>query len=345
MKQAVLNMMLFAGAFDLFRLANRAKALILTYHRFSESDESEATSARAFAGQLAYLVAHYRLVPLSFIAERLASGLDLPARVAAITIDDGYCDAYQIAFPLLRRYRAPATIFVVADFVARRTWLWPDKLRYVTWHTREPELEATTGDGTLRLALGDRASRLEAAGRVNAMLKTLPNEAKDAALDCLAARLGVRLPDLPPEQFSSVTWDELREMNAAGLEVGSHTLTHPILTQVSEEQLQREVRESRLQLEARLGQKVDLFCYPNGDYNARVQREVARAGYRCAVTTEYGLNERGSYPLTLRRIHAEHDLAHFVQGASGFEQVKNKLRRSARWRGERPGATSWQRTR
>lgn len=327
MKQAIINLLRVAGAFTPFRLMNRQRALILTYHRFSWGDGGGATSARAFAEQLAYLRSRYRLVPLSSLARRLENGEKLPPAAVAITIDDGYRDAYEVAFPILRRFDAPATLFVVTDFIDRKIWLWTDKLRYLTARVTAPKLEIEVNSRRLSFELSSRASRLQAADTINAVLKAMPDEAKDKAIERIAAKLSVDLPITPPHEFSPLTWDEVRRMDAAGVEIGSHSVTHPILTQITGEQLSRELKHSRSKLEAELGRKVDLFCYPNGNYDAHVRSEVAAAGYRCAVTTDAGLNDEGGDPLTLKRIHTERDLAHFIQATSGFEQLKNRLRR------------------
>ena len=138
--------------------------------------------------------------------------------------------------------------------------------------------------------------------------------------------LDVELPQQAPEAYAGITWQQAREMEAAGVEIASHTLTHPILTQVGEAQLDSELRESRLKLEAELRRPVDLFCYPNGDGDARIRLAAKRAGYRAAVTIEEGFNEKPCDLLALRRVHSETDFAHFVQSTSGFEQMKIRLR-------------------
>src|SRR5262247_1421876 len=130
MKGTILNLLRITGAFAPFRWAHRHQALILTYHRFSEREGGAPISARAFDEQVKYLAAHYTLVPLSRLAGCLGKR-EAPQRLAAITIDDGYRDAYEIAFPILRKHRAPATVFVVTEFVEGTAWLWTDKPRYL----------------------------------------------------------------------------------------------------------------------------------------------------------------------------------------------------------------------
>jgi peptidoglycan/xylan/chitin deacetylase (PgdA/CDA1 family) len=328
MKQVLLNLMQRTGAFAPFRLANRSKALILTYHRFGEDEAGLKTTARVFEAQLQYLTARYRIVPLSSIAEALTNGRSLRAGLAAITIDDGYGDAYEIAFPLLRKYSAPATLFVVTGFVDKACWVWTDKMRYLALKSDAPLLKAAVAGRKVEIRLGNHVSRLQAAARANRLIKRLPDDAKDEAIDRIALALGVELPADPPPQYRPVTWEQAREMDSSGLEVASHTVSHPILTNVTDEQLARELSESKERLQVILGHQVDSFCYPNGGQDGRVRRAVERAGYRCAVTTRPGFNDDRSDPLTLSRIHTECDLAHFIQSTSGFEQFKNKLRRT-----------------
>lgn len=326
LKEAALNLLRITGAFAPFRWANRDQALILTYHRFSECGAGTPISARAFAKQVEYLVTRYTLVPLSRLAGWSLNGRDFPPRLAAITIDDGYRDAYEIAFPILRKHRAPATVFVVTEFVEGAIWLWTDKPRYLTSLAAPKSYEVAIEGRKFSLELNGPATRQTAAERINAALKSLPEDARDAALDRIAYELGVPLPERPPAEYGAINWRQAREMDDAGVEIGSHTLTHPILTGLGDDRLREEICQSRERLQSAIGRKIETFCYPNGDYDPRAQREVARAGYQCAVTTEVGLNNMRNNPLALRRIHGEYDLARFAQSTSGFEQVKNRWR-------------------
>jgi peptidoglycan/xylan/chitin deacetylase (PgdA/CDA1 family) len=326
MKSAVLNLMRVSGAFELMRLMSRRRALILTYHRFSKDDEEGKTSAREFVEQLEYLTSHYQIVPLSRMVEYIKGPGPLPPGLAAITIDDGYADSYDVAYPLLLRYSAPATVFVVTEFSDQRAWIWTDKARYLASEARPQRLTTKIGGRELSLDIGGESSRRQASESINALLKRLPDKVKEDALEQLSQELDVELTGKPPGIFSAITWDQAREMEANGIEIGSHTMTHPILTNIDAERLRRELQGSKSRLEEVLGHRVDQFCYPNGDNDGRVQCEVARAGYRVAVTIVNGLNNRGDDPLTLRRVHTERDLAHFLQGTSGFEEFKGDVR-------------------
>ena len=326
MKKAVLELMRRTGAFTPFRLANRGKAIVLMYHRFSNQEDGSATPARAFQSHLDYLTRRYHLVPLSHLAELLSRGGALPPGLAAITIDDGYRDAYEIALPLLRRYKVPAAIFVVTDFIDGKKWLWTDKLRFIVSRTRADSIVVRLGDSLTRLPIGDPQSRRQAASQLNSLLKWQPEARKEEALGEIARALGVEIPAEPPAELGPLTWDQLRELDAAGVEAGSHTVSHPILTRVNPLQLRTELVESKARLEAMLGREVDMFCYPNGDYDETVVGEVGRAGYRFAVSADYGFNGPASKALLLRRIPAQIEISRFAQSTSGFEGARMMLR-------------------
>jgi peptidoglycan/xylan/chitin deacetylase (PgdA/CDA1 family) len=327
-KEALLGLARMSGAFAVFRAMNRRRILVLTYHRFSHTPRSGRTSAANLAAQLDYLASRYTVLPLSMIESRLREGRPLPRSTAAITIDDGYSDFYEIAWPLLCRRNLPATIFTVTDFVDANRWIWTDKIPFLLSRTREERVAINVAGLRIAGTLTGDSSRRQFASQLNSLLKHRPDESKDHLIDQIAAQCSVELPARPPGESGPCTWEQLREMESAGIEVGSHTVTHPVLTRVTGDRLYWELGESRRRLEEMLGHDVTLFCYPNGAYNRVVRDAVARAGYRVAVTSDDGLNDATIDPLALRRIHnEEQDLAHFLQSTSGFEEAKNALLR------------------
>ena len=326
-KNALLVLARMSGAFALFRAMNRRRILVLTYHRFSQSPRGGRTSAANLAAQLDYLASHYTVLPLSTIECRLREGRPLPLSTAAITIDDGYSDFHEIAWPALRRRKMPATVFVVTDFVDRKRWIWTDKLPFLLSRTPAGELAVDIAGSSISGALTGESPRRQLASRINGILKDQPDGVKDHLIDQIAEQCLVSLPAEPPGDSESCTWEQLREMEAAGIEIGSHTVTHPVLTRVAPDRLRRELEQSRGRLEDMLGHPVTLFCYPNGAYDRTVRDAVARAGYRLAVTSDDGLNDATIDPLAIRRIqNEEQNLTHFLQSTSGFEEAKNAIR-------------------
>ena len=326
MKQTALKLAHQSGFFAPFRFLNRHKLLILMYHRFTNEPGSFSTLASDFESHLKYLRQRYRVVSLTDAIQKLTSGDQVEPGTAVITIDDGYRDAYQVALPLLKKYDIPATIFVVTDFMDRKKWIWTDKARFIALHTQARTIEFENGSNVVRREISDRISKLQAASDINLHLKRLADEEKELAIAKFAAAMDVEIPEVPTPEFEALTWDELIEMEQHGVQVGSHTVSHPMLTQVDIERVRRELRDSKVRLENVLGHDVPVFCYPNGATNDQVTEEVRLAGYDCAVTATHGFNELKPDPFKLRRISAEHDLPHFAQNISGFEEFKNSFR-------------------
>ncbi len=325
MKTRVLKFLQATGAFAPFRFAHRGKALVLMYHRFSLGEGGPGLPVGVFREQLDYLATHYQVVPLSYLAMLLNSGRAVPPRTAVITIDDAYRDAYTVAFPVLRARHLPATVFVVSGFTDRTSWIWTDKLRYLMTAAAPDMLEQAIGSMPAEVGSAGRRSRAGLAATVNAEMKRLEDHAKDEAIAAMAQRLGVTLPEAPPEAYAPIDWDQAREMDEAGVEIGSHTATHPLLTKVDAGRLRRELEDSRARIEDQLHRRVNLFCYPNGSLNAEVRQAVRRAGYMCAVTSHPGFNDDRSDVFALRRISTETDLPRFIQSTSGFERLKIRM--------------------
>lgn len=327
MKQALLSILAERGGFLPFRLAHRRKALILTYHRFSTTPTGTgAVAADVLAAQLDYLMDRYHVVPLRWLAGRLEAGARLSGPTAAITVDDGYADAHDVALPIFSRFGVPATVFAVTGFLDGHCWIWTDRVRHIVSQTRATRIDVLVGGRPVVCALEPPAGRRVAALRLNQRLKTLPDAEKEAEIARLSDTLDVELPARPPEAMRPLTWPQARALSAAGMAVESHTVTHPMLTRIDNGRLAHELSGARDRIRDELGTPADLFCYPNGGTNAAVRAAVRAAGYRAAVTTVPGFNDARTDPFSLRRIHAEQDVPHFVQSTSGFELVKARLR-------------------
>lgn len=326
MKRELLKLMDATGVFEMVRRINGRRPLILTYHRFTDDGREDALPVETFREQLEYLTRRYRLVGLSEIARQLEAGRTPEPGLAAITIDDGYADAFDLAFPLLREFNVPATLFVATDFVDGKGWLWTDLTRYLFLSSRVEAFAAEIDGRYTRIDLNDREARLGAASRLNESLKKMVESLRRETIDRIATALEVSIPAAPSSEYAAVDWHQVRRMEVAGIEIGSHTVTHPILTRIDEGQLIDELVRSRRRIEDELGHPIGLFCYPNGDYNRQVRDQVERAGYTAAVTCDMGLNPAGLDLLALKRIHTLPDRAGFAQDVSGFADFKRAVR-------------------
>jgi len=325
-KKTLLKTFYRLGGFVPFHWASRGKILILMYHRFGETKHPYKISSDEFDAHLSYLSKYKRVLPLAEAAEFFTNGKPLPRDAAVITIDDGYADAYDVAFPLLKKYNFPATLFAITDFLDGKIWLWTDKLRYVLQTTKSNSLRIEfENHHAFAETLTDRWQRLSIANRLNSILKTLPNEEKETKIKEIAETLNVRIPPVPVEDYVAINWEQAREMDASNLHIESHTVTHPILTNITQTELDFELRGSREKLENILDRDIKIFCYPKGSYDENVRQAVKNAGYKCAVTTIYGFNDKFDNRLLLNRIAAQPNLADFAQSVSGFEVVKFKI--------------------
>jgi peptidoglycan/xylan/chitin deacetylase (PgdA/CDA1 family) len=274
----------------------RYRPMVFGYHRVVDDFATHAaysippmlTSRAMFERHLEWIAGRFAVVRLEDLALPRAKRAR-PA--AAITFDDGYRDVYEQAFPLLTRKGIPATVFVVTEFVGSNRTLLHDRLyllcrrAFAAWASVPRELAdlARARD----IALPKQALAKAAWGGPLAMLRLLITTLSTADLRRLGVALenAAGLASASPAGLRSLTWDEVAEMSRAGITIGSHTRSHPLLTSEAPGRVLDETSGSRAQLEERLGRPVRSFAYPDGRFDRASVRAVATAGYSVAVTT------------------------------------------------------------
>jgi len=291
MSKLALRVLQNSGVFSLTRALSARMPRILMYHNFSgpNGTDPDALNVEGIRRQFTYLRRHFRVQPLQQLAEQLASGRMLDSNMVALTIDDGRRSCYEFLFPLLKEFGLPATFFVVSSFIRREDWIWTDKVIWLSEQSKPPE-EVAPG-------------KLENFFR---LLNRMRPAERNARIEAIASRVGVTFPLSIPAKFAPCSWSELREMADSGLmEIGSHTVTHPILSSVTDEESWDELTRSRAQIEEGVGRTVNCFCYPNGmpgDYRPSQVQQVEQAGYTCSVIAEFGMVNRASDRYRLPRI-------------------------------------------
>jgi peptidoglycan/xylan/chitin deacetylase (PgdA/CDA1 family) len=267
------------------RTAGGTRVLLVAYHRVvPDFDELRRrvipallTSVDTFVAQLELLSESYRFVSLGDALDILAARTASDRDVCVVTFDDGYCDFREHALPVLERLGVPATLFISSGYVEASAPLLHDRLYAVL---RNVERDAVGAVNRL-LERSNRATCLEVAADLERTL----------GADPAAALADSRL----------LTWDELRSVHAAGVEIGGHTVDHVCLHNEPYPEVVRQLRESKARIEREVGAPVLDFAYPNGWYTPAVVRALRETGYRSAVTTDDRLNRLGDDPYALKR--------------------------------------------
>ena len=277
---------------------------VVTFHRVLPQAQLReyplaaiAVSVEEFTWFVEYFAANFTVDTFANAARRWEAG-ERPARpFLAITFDDGQRDNALHAVPVLERFGVPGSFFVPVKAIEDNDSLWHDRLGYAAAKLLQTDPAAATRVlGQLRVAASP-----DVAATVQALVeraKRLDPARRDAFVDATERAAG---GNARPAWDGMMTWEQLRAIVAGGHEVGSHSMTHQLLPQLDDAGLAYEIGESRRVLEARLGCKVETFCYPNGDADARVLQAVKDAGYARALSTRWGPNEPGASPFEVSR--------------------------------------------
>jgi len=260
---------------------------VLIFHRvLSQPDPlfPELPSAVEFEAQMGWVSSWFNVLPLQQAIDRLFDGT-IPSRALSITFDDGYADNEEIAAPILCQLGLSATFFISTGFLDVGCM----------WNDRVIEAVRACGRHSLDLAmlgldnypLNSLEARQHSIGLILKRIKHLDQSERDEATESIVCAAGGG-PPLP----LMMRPHQVRSLKAMGMEIGAHTVTHPILTRLAPEVAYEEMRRSKAELERLLGKTVDLFAYPNGvpdqDYSADHVRMAQECGYKAALSTAWG---------------------------------------------------------
>jgi peptidoglycan/xylan/chitin deacetylase (PgdA/CDA1 family) len=266
----------------------KRKLIILVYHRvFNFSDlmyPNSNVDVETFNWQMELLATHFNVLSLSDALEKVKQGT-LPSRAVCITFDDGYADNYFNALPILKYYELPATFFVVSKMLNKHR-MWNDDIVEALRNYKKPILDLTK--------LGLDVYDIDTPNKKSQTAKQLENDLKylpfsERAEKCKA--IANLTPNLP--QNLMLTSDQLKSLsNESGIEIGGHSVNHPILTKIVPIDWQSEIKDCKTQLESIIEKPVRYFAYPNGkldiDFDKQHALFVKECGYEAALSTNWG---------------------------------------------------------
>jgi peptidoglycan/xylan/chitin deacetylase (PgdA/CDA1 family) len=263
------------------------RVCVVNYHRILEAHdpllESEPDVA-TFRWQMKLLATCFNVIPLHDAVQLIGSGR-MPPRAVCITFDDGYRSVHDLALPILQEFKLPATVFVTSGFVGGGN-MWNDRIIEAVQNLPQGQLDLSAlGLGVYSLA--SLADRQQTVGRLTEASKYLPPQARFNLIKQLEHMVGDHL-----DHGLMLTPEMVVNLDRAGIEIGAHTISHPILTSLDDASSRHEIAGGKKELEAILGKPVRLFAYPNGkvgkDFDERHTRMAREAGFAAAFTTKAG---------------------------------------------------------
>ncbi len=329
---------------SLLRSARRSSLVILCYHRVLPAGERSQYSfpdlvvtPEIFRQHVAFSAEHYDCLTLSQAMQRWPTRHSSDKPMLAFTFDDGYADNFRYAVPILNEFGASGTFFIISSLNDTNTTAWYDRLaravqtlshdaldlpsklnnaseadRWLAQHLQSQSHSATASIVSAAKKLGTQqrlAVVKRAAGLAGLQKGTNGESGHDKSNDDKSGHGD-------PDKMMSLS--EIKKLIEQDHEVGAHTRTHPILTQLEDDELALELEGSRNDLSNAIGSEVTSLAYPNGDFNGRVIEATRHAGYLNAVTTMPGLNHRSADTLTLRRVYISQD--RLADACGGFSR-------------------------
>lgn len=290
LKRLLKQLLFTAKAYRLNALLNRF--YIIPYHMIVDKPNGfyPETSTSDFEKQIVHLAKNYKIISLDEIVNRIKNRSPL-RRCVAITFDDGFRDNYEIAYPILRKYNIPATIFLTTGYIDSEAAPWFIKLRYIFMQTAKTHFNLSHNGTNISFSMRTRDEKFAASDRAMAYLKNFPDAERLPLLDRLCDELEVN--DFQGLDNLMLTWDQIREMTENGISFGAHTVNHPVLSRIPLDKAEREIRQSKETIEAKIQKPVASFAYPFGkklQYSPAIFPILRDFEFKCAVTTELRQN-------------------------------------------------------
>jgi peptidoglycan/xylan/chitin deacetylase (PgdA/CDA1 family) len=273
-------------------LGRQKKLFILIYHRvldephFMRPGEVDKSS---FSWQMELLATYFNVLPLHEALQHLENDT-LPPRAVTITFDDGYADNLYNALPILKQYHLTATFFIASGYLDGGR-MWNDSVIEAIRLMETNQLDLTDiGLGSFDIS--SPTHKTKATSEILNKIKHLEPLQRNECAQFIAAKVS----DLPNDLM--LTTEQLKQLHKAGVEIGGHTVTHPILARMTDNEAMQEIAENKKQLEQILGEPIRYFAYPNGkpvqDYLPKQIDFVKQSGYFAALSTQPSVASKAS---------------------------------------------------
>jgi peptidoglycan/xylan/chitin deacetylase (PgdA/CDA1 family) len=292
----------------------------LTYHRIHDNPDGQPfdtgvidATPDEFSRQMAIVRRYFSPIGVREL-RGFMRGCALPPNPVIVTFDDGYRECHERALPILLANSVKATFFIATSYVSGRRVFWWDRIAYILHRTERDRIELTY---PIPLQLDCRkTSKLQTGKTLLKLVKSQYGLDLERFLEELASAAGVEWNDELERSIADqlvMSWKQVRDLRAAGMEIHSHTRTHRILQTIRPDELSSELAGAREDLENQLEERVSGVSYPVGrsiSASPALRAAVRDSGYEVGFSNGSGVSSlRGKFdPLDMRRISVERGL-------------------------------------
>lgn len=291
--------------FNLFRFINKNKLIILYYHRVVKKEDLVnitnkhlCVDTESFENQMKFLSQFYNPIGEKEVILAIEGKSKIPEYSVWVTFDDGFKDNYKNAYPILKKYKIPATFFITTGFVDGQVMPCEDYIEKAIRMSNLKEIKFNLNKEAYKYSLHSEEQKTNTIKSLLAVMRD-KNITEDKYLKELIESFKIQTKDIT-ELFMS--WNDVKELRNNGFSIGAHTVNHKILSNLSKEEITKEIFESKYEIEKNLGENIFSFAYPRGkkeDFNVGICLPILQLhGFKLIVTTIGGSNN-----LVLNKTH------------------------------------------
>ena len=297
----------------------KSNVVVLRYHSIKETPENywhlfgkgTVNSFSVFKDQMEILAKNFNPITMDDIVSFLSREKSLPKKSVIVTFDDGYLDNYELAYPILNQFGIKATFYVQTDLIETNNIPWFIRIRNAFTNTRKDKWLDIKENQFYPI----KSVKQKELALLNACIgcSGLIGEAQERLVT--AIEVGLDVEPLALKNGLIMNWDQIKRLHDDGHIIGSHTVSHPNMALINEEEVKHELLQSKNILEKQINSQVNHFCYPNPSirpiWTKETRSAVQAAGYQTAVITTGGNIGVGNDPYSLKRIWVPNEIAEF----------------------------------
>lgn len=299
---------------EVMNLFTGQRLMVLGYHRLYEREIEEnypfdklvfEASGESFYRQMQWYKCNADILDETQFIDIVRGRILPPKKSLYITFDDGYIDNFEIAYPILKSLGITAHFFIPVEMINKENLGWWDTIDYLVQNTKQSKIKMF-GESLDIFKIDDVKLKLKR------MVKNLPYSDTKNIMDDLSSKLKVALPPIEIQRSHLMNWDNIKEMSSNHMAIGSHSLSHRVLSTLPEFTQEQELRESKSLIENKIGKEVKVIAYPCGGYKhySRKTMDIAESvGYQAGISFGTGVNiGKNIHPYSVKRIQASNSL-------------------------------------